>query len=104
MPDLDDGETTTMQGSAKTPYVLKNEGGVYSCTCPAWLHQALPIDLRTCKHLKKLRGVDAEVERVGDAAKRGPVRKGAAGASDADKPPLLLAHSWTPRRTRPAGG
>ncbi len=99
MPDLDDGETTTMQGSAKTPYVLKNEGGVYSCTCPAWLHQALPIDLRTCKHLKKLRGVDAEVERVGDAAKRGPVRKGAA-----DKPPLLLAHSWTPRRTRPAGG
>ncbi len=25
-----------MQGSARSPYILKNIGGVYSCSCPAW--------------------------------------------------------------------
>jgi DNA ligase-1 len=33
MPDLNDGETAEIKGSAKLPYVLKNTGGVYSCTC-----------------------------------------------------------------------
>ena len=36
MPDLRDGESVTMQGSGSRPYVLKNVGGVYSCTCPAF--------------------------------------------------------------------
>ncbi len=36
MPDLHDGESTEMQGSGKSPYILKNTGGVYSCSCPAW--------------------------------------------------------------------
>ena len=70
MPDLQDGETVEMQGSGSKPYVLKNIGGVYSCTCPAWRNQSLAIEQRTCKHLRKLRGDAAEEDRVGS----GPAR------------------------------
>jgi DNA ligase-1 len=79
--DLADGETTTMQGSGKKPYTLKNVGGVYSCSCPAWLHQSLPIDIRTCKHLRKLRGDAVETARTGTpgkAKKRASKKKKAA--------------------------
>ena len=48
-----------MQGSGAKPYELKNTGGVYSCSCPAWRNQSLGIEKRTCKHLKKLRGEEA---------------------------------------------
>ncbi|MGE0712284.1 MAG: DNA ligase [Planctomycetota bacterium] len=106
MADLEDGESTTVQGSARDPYVLKNEGGFYSCTCPAWLHQSRPIDLRTCKHLKQLRGAEVEAARVGAAAAVGPVRRPRAASASArtpadqtsgeggEAPALLLAHSW----------
>ena len=36
MADLADGETTQMKGSGASPYLLRNTGGVYSCSCPAW--------------------------------------------------------------------
>ena len=39
MPDLEDGESVEMKGSGARPYVLKNSGGVYSCSCPAWRNQ-----------------------------------------------------------------
>ena len=52
MRDLQDGESAQVQGSARTPYTLKNVGGVYSCSCPAWRNQSLPIERRTCKHLR----------------------------------------------------
>ena len=64
MPDIKDGESVEMQGSGKKPYVLKNVGGTLSCTCPAWLNQKLPIEKRTCKHLKKYRGEQAELDRI----------------------------------------
>ena len=70
MPDLNDGESVEMQGSGSRPYVLKNTGGVYSCTCPAWRNQSIGIERRTCKHLRKLRGDAAEQARVG--ASRAP--------------------------------
>ena len=106
MPDLSDGESTEMQGSARTPYVLKNTGGVYSCNCPAWRNQSIAIERRTCKHLRKLRGDQAEQERVGGTLPQKPSLKkpGAAAAQiDGDDaiaagstvPPLLLAQSWT---------
>ena len=60
MPDLADGETVEMKGSGTKPYQLKNVGGVYSCTCPAWRNQSVTIEKRTCKHLRKLRG-DVEI-------------------------------------------
>src|SRR5262245_33915101 len=67
MPDLADGESVEVKGSAAKPYILKNTGGVYSCTCPAWRNQSIGIERRTCKHLKKLRGDAAESERIGAA-------------------------------------
>ncbi len=90
MPDLQDGESIEVQGSGSKPYVLKNVGGVYSCSCPAWRNQSFAIEKRTCKHLRKLRGDKAEEERIGGAV---PVR----AAKDKDKvegPPLLLAERW----------
>jgi DNA ligase 1 len=106
MPDLADGEMTEMQGSGAAPYVLRNVGGVYSCSCPAWRNQSIAIERRTCKHLKKLRGEAAEVARVGAPAGGAHPSKAAAkpagtpsasssSAADARSgPPLLLAHSW----------
>src|SRR3989454_12406432 len=89
MPDLQDGESIEMRGSGSRPYVLKNVGGVYSCTCPAWRNQSLAIERRTCKHLRKLRSDAAEETRVGSAL---PATPGAAG-SEVQAPPLLLAES-----------
>jgi DNA ligase-1 len=103
MPDLADGETAEMKGSGAKPYVLKNSGGVYSCSCPAWRNQSTPIERRTCKHLRKYRGDAAEAARLGGALPQKPARSAAAGgAGDGDAeagggtavPPLLLAESW----------
>ena len=44
MSDFRDGESVEMQGSGSHPYVLKNVGGVYSCTCPAWRNQSIGIE------------------------------------------------------------
>jgi len=90
MPDLQDGESTEMQGSGAKPYVLKNVGGVYSCSCPAWRNQSSAIEKRTCKHLRKLRGDAAEEERVGSDL---PLKTKEATQGSA-APSLLLAESW----------
>src|SRR5689334_20614222 len=101
MADLSDGETVEMKGSGARPYVLKNVGGVYSCTCPAWRNQSVAIERRTCKHLKSLRGDAAEQARVGGAA--APAGSATTPTAEAEPasttpasegPPLLLAHSW----------
>src|SRR5215212_8733282 len=93
MPDLADGESTSMQGSGAKPYELKNTGGVYSCSCPAWRNQSVAIEKRTCKHLKKLRGEAAEVERVGNVAAPTP-RSQARADAQAKAAPVLLAETW----------
>ncbi|MDA1017649.1 MAG: DNA ligase, partial [Planctomycetota bacterium] len=90
MTDLADGESTEMQGSGAKPYILKNVGGVYSCTCPAWRNQSAGIEKRTCKHLRKLRGDQAELDRLGGEL---PVRAKASKVKK-DGPPLLLAQTW----------
>ncbi len=90
MPDLQDGESAEVQGSGSKAYVLKNVGGVYSCSCPAWRNQSVAIERRTCKHLRKLRGDAAEEARLGSdlaAAPKGP-------KANTSAPPLLLAESW----------
>jgi len=108
MGDLADGEQTEVKGSGSAVYTLKNSGGVYSCTCPAWRNQSIAIERRTCKHLRALRGDDAEQARLGGgelAGRPGRVPKPAneAGAADdavgsdgeaEEGPPLLLAHKW----------
>ncbi|MGE3543499.1 MAG: DNA ligase, partial [Kofleriaceae bacterium] len=82
-------------GSSGT-YTLTRDGNVYMCSCPAWRNQSAPNDRRTCKHLRRYLGDDAETSRVGAAA---PVRVAGSGTRTAavkkdTAPPLLLAHKW----------
>lgn len=90
MGDLQDGECVEVKGSAGTRYVLKNVGGVYSCTCPAWRNQSLPVERRTCKHLRAFRGEEAERKRLGEALPPPRAAKEEEGVS----PALLLAQTW----------
>jgi DNA ligase 1 len=92
MPDLLDGQSVEIKGSAVKPYILKNTGGVYSCTCPAWRNQSIGIERRTCKHLRKYRGEQAEAERIGSAL---PARPEPKEDGESTAPGLLLAQSWT---------
>jgi len=96
MPELLDGESVEVKGSAAKPYVLKNTGGLYSCTCPAWRNQSVGIERRTCKHLRKLRGDGAEQQRIGAAL---PVRPEPTSVDGEPVQPagpgLLLAQTWT---------
>jgi DNA ligase-1 len=109
MPDLQDGETVEVKGSAAQPYELKNVGGVYSCSCPAWRNLGGPPERRTCKHLRRLRGEAAEDARI--AAAGGPLastraKKKPAAATpvagveqppsepDDEGAPVLLAERW----------
>lgn len=92
MPDLCDGETAEVWGSGAKPYQLKNVAGVFSCSCPAWRNQSLPIDQRTCKHLRQYRGEAIEMARLGSVVTTTSVRQQNATAA----PPLLLATSWNP--------
>src|SRR5438552_7368722 len=94
MSDLQDGDSIEMQGSGAKPYILKNTGGVYSCSCPAWRNQSITIEKRTCKHLRKLRGDAAEEARTGGALPQRPARSGAGVSDENSGPPLLLAESW----------
>ena len=88
--DIGDGESVQVQGSGSRSYTLKNVGGVYSCTCPAWRNQGVAIERRSCKHLKKYRGEAAEKERLGGDFTPGSAASGA----KKNAPPLLLAESW----------
>ena len=91
MSDLADGESAQLQGSAARPYIIKNVGGVYSCSCPAWKNQSLPIERRTCKHLRRYRGEAAEASRLGTQPSNAP----AAAKSAKAVPGLLLAQNWS---------
>lgn len=93
MPEIADGQSVEVQGSGAKPYVLKNVGGVYSCSCPAWRNQSVAIERRTCKHLRKYRGDEAEEARLGGALPAKPVRAKEDDAA-AREPALLLAERW----------
>jgi len=62
---LADLGSTTVQGSGASVYTIKRVGATYSCSCPAWRNQSGMGAMRTCKHLKGLRGDAAELERLG---------------------------------------
>ena len=97
MPDLADGESVSIQGSARLPYLLKNIGGVYSCSCPAWRNQSLPIERRTCKHLRTYCGAAAEQERLGGTPTQIALPQ-PANASPKSVPDFLLAQTWDNER------
>lgn len=86
MPDLRDGESLEVPGSNGAVYTIKNVGGVYGCSCPAWRNQSVAADRRTCKHIRRLRGDAAEDARVGVRA--APPK--AKGKSAPAPPPVTL--------------
>jgi DNA ligase-1 len=91
MADLEVGQTTEMKGSGSRPYIIKNCGaGGYSCTCPAWRNQSIDPARRTCKHIRKLRGDEAEEARLGAVGEL-PSRK---PEGEATAPAVLLAEAW----------
>lgn len=100
MADLEDGATTQVQGSGSSVYTIKNVGGVYSCSCPAWRNQSTAIERRTCKHIRKLRGDAAEETRTGGTlAVPAKTTKTAAGDAEGEEAagteaPVLLAEAW----------
>src|SRR5262245_13599082 len=100
MGDLAEGEEVSVKGSGSAKYTLKNSGGVYSCSCPAWRNQSVAIERRSCKHLRAFRGEAAQVARGGDeTSARKPskaVQTTTAEAEESEGPPLLLAHKWEP--------
>ena len=101
MAELLDGQTAEIQGSGAKPYILKNTGGVYSCSCPAWRNQSVAIEKRTCKHLRKHLGDDFENNRIGgDGVAVVSARKvtGAEGEESSAAPKILLAESWDNER------
>ncbi|KAJ3186550.1 hypothetical protein HDU85_007370 [Gaertneriomyces sp. JEL0708] len=106
-----DGET--LQVTSKTSsatYTIKRTGDHYYCTCPAWRNQgAVPLNARTCKHLKEVLGDQYEIARHavnGGATALKQSRKRAAADDDdngsstgtkkakREAPKLLLANSW----------
>ncbi|MBW2731197.1 MAG: DNA ligase [Deltaproteobacteria bacterium] len=104
MPDLEDGGAAEVPGSGGRTYTLKNIGGAYSCTCPAWQFQNQGIERRSCKHLRAYRGVEAEEARIG-APSTGPARRptsgggalsapSSGGATSTVAPKVLLAQRW----------
>lgn len=108
---LREGEIRYVQGSAAAPYEVKNVGGVYSCSCPAWRNQSAKIDVRTCKHLKGLLGEASELARIGGKSEAGgePRPGGAPHKLRPDEkaklngPPVLLAHSFDEADIDPTG-
>jgi hypothetical protein len=95
-----DGESVLVPGKA---YVMKNIGGIYSCTCSGWKFQSKKIDARTCKHLQEYCGTVAEQKRLktvteGSAAaaskkqQKASSTKGSGGLFEASN--LILAHAW----------
>jgi ribonuclease D len=68
MNDLQPGESVEVPGSGNQTYILRNTNGDYSCTCMAWKRQRIPSAQRTCKHLKRFRGEQAELDRTAVSA------------------------------------
>ncbi len=83
MPDLRDGEERSVPGSSGRSYTIKNVGGVYSCSCPAWRNQHAHPHYRTCKHLSRFRGSDVEARRIagGSGVSASPIPSRPAGPS-----------------------
>ena len=99
---MKEGEVIEVQGSAAKPYLLKRVGEVYSCSCPAWLNQSLPINRRTCKHLRKVLSDAHEAARIGGSLTMRAPKTKEGGKVQAVPPALLLANKWTPELD-PAG-
>ena len=94
--EIKEGQIVEVQGSAAAPYQIKKIGDVISCSCPAWRNQSLPINKRTCKHIRKVCGDEAESARIGGSLTMRAPKTKENGKVQAVPPALLLANKWTP--------
>src|SRR5579872_6125791 len=59
-----EGETVSFPSeSSETVHTVSLKGGVYVCTCTGWRMQRLPVNRRTCKHLRQHLGEEFEAQR-----------------------------------------
>ncbi|KAL0961041.1 hypothetical protein HGRIS_006031 [Hohenbuehelia grisea] len=99
LADGDETEVGSMTSNSK--YKVKRTWDHYYCTCPAWRNQGgVPVNARSCKHLKSLLGDKYEEARVKLKNPDGPPAKGAAkpaskrkrgGDGDDDDKPIKRA-------------
>ncbi|MDC0367144.1 DNA ligase, partial [bacterium] len=110
---LEEGDSIKVQGSGTAEYEVRLRGGNYYCTCPAWRNKG-GSTIRSCKHLKKVLGVEFEAWRVGTdigaaplfgKTKKGGKKTKKAGAKPfkTSPPPLILAHKWDEDKHNPTG-
>lgn len=57
-------DSVTIYGETGRQYRLENLDTVPECSCPAFRYQKLPVEQRTCKHLKAHLGSENEAERI----------------------------------------
>lgn len=115
--DILDGGEAYVGGGGGGRYRITRRGDIYACACPAWRNQRLG-PYRTCKHIRELRGEEAERRRLVDAGHTtglAPVR-GAAAASSGGAPAaaaaaknpgiekgVMLAQRWEEGKVDPTG-
>ena len=103
MKHLDVGQSIDYNGHL----IKRTSSNAYFCDCQGWRYQSRPPNLRTCKHLKELLGIDYEKNRLGEenfiASKpvgRGGVKSIATAEPKTTKTNLtispLLANKWSP--------
>lgn len=101
--DLENGQRVFVKGSSALPYTLRKFNGGYSCTCPGWAIQVRlkGVQATSCKHLKLVRGEEAEAERC--LASAGVAVPGSSKNKNASIPAKIsLAKQWT-TSTDPTG-
>ncbi len=74
MPDIPSGDFVDVVDEEGNKFYLSYLGGVYSCTCSDWKSQGCAEIKRTCIHLRRYRGEDAEQKRVNPDAASVPTR------------------------------
>ena len=100
--DLEAGKKIFVQGSGKLPYALRKFNGGYSCSCPGFtMHiKTKGIQATTCKHLKMIRGEEAEALRCAEFSGRLVVTMSNASKSGSGNGGIArnisLAHAWKP--------
>lgn len=101
LADLEAGRKVLVQGSGKLPYVLKKFNGGYSCSCQGFIMniKRKGIQTNTCKHLKSIRGEEAEALRCTSAGRGDEATVGKASAvlmskNNAIPRKISLAHTW----------
>jgi len=76
---LDGEEKEVSSMTSNSVYKVKRTFDHFYCSCPAWRNQGgVPVNARTCKHLKSLLGDNYEAARLKFKNPYGPPSKGAA--------------------------